>query len=124
MLDRVHAYMGGTVKSIGGHPITIGGTPNHAHLLVTLPATITAAYAVGNIKANLTGWAHKNIPTMSDFAWQGGYGVFSVSRSQIDVVASYIRDQQRHHETMTFEEEFVAMLKKHGLEYDARYVWG
>ena len=90
MLARIHAYMGGIVKNIGGHPIAIGGTVNHVHLLITLPAAIAASVAVGKIKSNLTGWAHKTFPTMSEFAWQEGYGAFSVSRSNIDAVTQYI----------------------------------
>ena len=123
-LSEVHAYMGGIVRNLKGMAIAIGGTANHAHLLISLPASMAPAEAVGKIKANLTGWVHESIPTMSDFCWQEGYGAFAVSRSQIDTVAKYIQNQAKHHETMTFEQEYLAFLKKHDIEYDERYVWG
>ena len=122
-LPDVHAYMGGIVRNLKGKAIAIGGTTNHAHLLIGLPSAIAPAAAVGKIKANLTGWVHETFPAMSDFRWQEGYGAFSVSRSHIDSVASYILNQAKHHETITFEQEYLALLKKHNIEYDERYVW-
>ena len=122
-LPDVHAYMGGIVRNLKGKAIAIGGTTNHAHLLIGLPSAIAPATAVGKIKANLTGWVHETFAAMSSFRWQEGYGAFSVSRSQIDTVASYILNQAKHHETITFEQEYLALLKKHNIEYDERYVW-
>jgi len=92
------------------------------HLLIELPSTLAPAQAVGKIKANLTRWVHEDIPAMSDFKWQEGYGAFAVSRSKIDVVAKYIQNQAAHHETLTFEQEYLALLQKHNIEYDERYV--
>ncbi len=123
-LVRIHAYLGGIVKNIGGYPITIGGTANHAHLLITLPGAIAISVAVGKIKSNSSKWVHENFPVMSEFAWQEGYGAFSVSRSNIHAVAQYIADQEEHHKTMTFKEEFLTLLKKHDIEYDQQYIWG
>ncbi|MDY7010080.1 MAG: IS200/IS605 family transposase [Planctomycetota bacterium] len=123
MLARVHGYMGGIVKNIDGHPITIGGTTNHAHLLVTLPGSTAISEGVGKIKSNLSKWVHEKFPAMSGFAWQEGYGAFSVSRSNIDAVTQYIANQDKHHKTMTFQEEFLALLKKHDIEHDERYIW-
>ncbi len=76
------------------------------------------------LKKDSSKWIKTKGDDLADFYWQAGYGAFSVSRSQIDSVASYIHDQRRHHATMTFEEEFIAMLTKHGVQYDPRYVWG
>ena len=123
MMSDIHAYMGGIARNLHGTAIAIGGTANHAHVLVGLPASVRIATAVGKIKANSTGWIHSTFPTMSDFSWQTGYGAFTVSRSQIDAVASYIANQAVHHKTQTFEEEFLLLLKKHGIEYDERYLW-
>ena len=109
-LCDMHAYMGGIVRKLKGKAIAIGGTANHVHLLIGLPSAIAPAEAVGKIKANLTGWVHKTIIAMSDFRWQEGYGAFAVSRSQIDTVASYILNQAKHHETITFEQEYLALL--------------
>jgi putative transposase len=121
-LPDVHAYMGGIVRNLKGCALAIGGTSNHVHLLIGLPSAIAPAEAVGKIKANLTGWVHENITTMSNFRWQEGYGAFAVSCSQIDTVAHYILNQPRPHETLTFEQEYLALLKKHNIDYDERYV--
>ncbi|MBL7219306.1 MAG: transposase [Phycisphaerae bacterium] len=121
-LPEVHAYMGGIVRNLKGNVLAIGGTSNHAHLLIGLPSAMAPAEAVGKIKANLTGWVHQNITAMSSFRWQEGYGAFAVSCSQIDTVASYILNQPKHHETLTFEQEYLALLKKHNIDYDERYV--
>ena len=121
-LPDIHAYMGGIVRSLKGKALAIGGTTNHAHLLIGLPSLMAPATAVGKIKANLTGWVHGTITAMSDFRWQDGYGAFSVSRSQIDTVASYIHTQVKHHETITFEQEYLSLLQKHDIDYDERYV--
>jgi len=122
-LSDVHAYMGGIVRNLKGKALAIGGTANHAHLLVGLPSAIAPATAVGKIKANLSRWVHGTFAEMSSSCWQKGYGAFSVSRSQIDTVASYILGQAKHHETITFEREYLALLKKHDIEYDEQYVW-
>jgi len=123
-LSEVHAYIGGIVRNLKGKAIAIGGTANHVHLLIELPSAMAPAQAVGKIKANLTRWVHENITAMSDFQWQEGYGAFAVSRSQIDIVAKYIQNQIKHHETITFEQEYLAFLQKHNIEYDERYVLG
>ena len=68
-------------------------------------------------------WVHDTFPAEADFGWQEGYAAFSVSRSNVTQVAAYIEQQEAHHKRMTFEEEFVALLKRHGIEYDSKYVW-
>ena len=102
----------------------IGGTTNHAHLLVSLPAATPVSDAMRSIKCNTTTWVRKEFATLREFAWQEGYGAFSVSRSNLDAVAQYIKNQKRHHEGISFEEEFVQLLKKHDIDYDERYIWG
>ena len=122
-MPELHAYMGGIVRNLKGTPLAIGGTENHAHLLVGLPPTIVFAQVVAKIKANSAGWVKDAFPTMADFRWQEGYGAFTVSRSQVETVAEYIRNQAEHHKTMTFEEEYIAFLKKHGIPYEENDVF-
>jgi len=122
-LDRLHSYMGGIVRRLKGTPIAVGGTMNHAHVLASVPSTLSLSHVVGKIKANSSKWARQDILAMADFGWQEGYSAFTVSRSKIDSVAKYIAGQMKHHDAMTFEEEFVELLRKHGVDYDERYIW-
>jgi len=121
--ERIHGCMGGIVNNLQGLPIRIGGTRDHVHILCALRADMSPAEAVQKIKANTTGWIHKTLPSMDDFAWQEGYGGFTVSRSNIDAVADYIANQEVHHRTMTFQEEFLLLLKKHDVQYDPATIW-
>jgi len=101
----------------------INGTKDHAHLLVELPPTVAVAKAVGTIKANASGWIHDTWSKRSLFAWQEGYGAFSVSRSNRDSVAEYVRSQKEHHRTMRFKKELMTLLRKHDVAFDERSIW-
>jgi putative transposase len=101
--------------------IAAGGMPNHSHLLFLLPATVSLASAINIFKTNSSRFLHERGLA---FQWQNGYGAFSVSISQIDDVIDYIRSQPDHHKKMTFEQEFLALLKKAGVPYDPKYVMG
>jgi putative transposase len=101
--------------------VAAGGMPNHCHLLFLLPATISLASAINIFKTNSSRFLHE---CGLVFQWQNGYGAFSVSVSQLDQVAAYIRHQPDHHKKMTFEEEFLALLKNAGIPYDPKYVLG
>jgi len=103
--------------------MAVGGTSDHVHILVSLPASISVAHGVQLIKSNSSRWVHESSPELQDFQWQTGYGAFSVSPSLIDEVISYIHNQEAHHRVTGFQEEYLSFLKKHGLEYDSRYVW-
>ena len=94
---------------------------DHAHLLIQLPATLALSKAVQLVKGGSSQWVGEHGP---EFAWQEGYGAFSVSKSNIDAVVKYIANQEAHHRKISFEDEFIALLKKHGIEYDPRYVFG
>ncbi|MBZ5507594.1 MAG: transposase [Acidobacteriia bacterium] len=100
---------------------SIGGMEDHIHLLLQFPPTLMIADAIRDIKSNSSGWMSREI---GRFAWQQGYGGFGVSKSNIAAVVRYIQNQERHHRKMTFEEEFIALLEKHGIEYDRQYVFG
>ena len=107
-----------------GHKIPLlaaGGMPNHSHLLFLLPASIPLASAINLFKTNSSRFLHERGLV---FQWQNGYGAFSVSASQLDQVTTYIQNQREHHKKMTFEEEFLALLKKAGVSYDPAHVFG
>jgi len=104
--------------------LAVGGIEDHVHLLISLPATMNISKAMQLIKGGSSKWLHDEFPDQREFAWQEGYGAFSIATSQIDSTKEYIANQVNHHAVKTFEEEFIAILNKHGIEYDPRYVWG
>jgi putative transposase len=118
---QMWAYMAGICKNESMFVHAIGGVADHVHLLVRIPATLALAKAVATIKANSSRWA---VEQGHRFAWQQGYGAFSVSASVVPTVVRYIRNQEAHHRKMNFEAEFVALLKKHGVEFDPKFVFG
>jgi len=111
-------YMAGICKQQRIFVHEIGGMEDHAHVLFQLPPTWSLSNAVLEIKTSSSRWMGRS------FAWQRGFGAFSVSSSNLDAVIRYIRTQRAHHRKMSFEEEFIALLKKHGVEFDPRYVFG
>jgi REP element-mobilizing transposase RayT len=115
--------MGGILRDIGATPLILNGTEDHAHQLLGIPATRSVAEVVRMVKANSSKWVHDEFPSHQDFAWQSGYGAFSVSQSNVDSVRQYIVAQEEHHKTMSFQQEYLAFLKRHGIAYDERYVW-
>ncbi|MCG3145685.1 MAG: hypothetical protein HONDAALG_03327 [Gammaproteobacteria bacterium] len=119
---RLHAYVGGIVNDLGGVPETIGGVEDHVHLLIGLRATHRLADVLREIKASSSKWVHEEFKKPS-FAWQEGYGAFTVSASQIEVVKNYIANQEEHHRKKTFQEEYLGFLIQSGVEYDEKYLW-
>jgi putative transposase len=122
--QRLWPFMGGIARENNMKALAIGGIEDHVHLLLSLPATASVAKAIQVIKGGSSKWIHENFPEHRDFAWQEGYGAFSVAISQIQATVRYIQTQQEHHRKRTFEEEFLCFLKKHEIEYDERYVLG
>ena len=122
--ERLFAYMGGIAGENKIKAISIGGTMDHVHMLTLIPASMPIAKAVQLIKGGSSKWLHENIIPLKNFAWQEGYGAFSISASQLSEVISYIDGQEEHHRIKTFQEEYLSFLNKYNIEYDERYVWG
>ena len=121
---RLYAYMGGIIRNEGGHLLEIGGMADHVHLLVQLTVIDKFSNLIRDMKAHSSGWVHRHFPNLKHFTWQEGYGSFSVSYSVLEKTKRYIQNQEQHHKTMTFEEEYIKYLKLHGVEYDERFVFG
>lgn len=121
--DRLWAYIGGIARQHGMTALAVGGAEDHAHILVALPATITVVAAMREIKRGSSLWMHE-VCAKPQFAWQEGYGAFSIGYSQMEATVRYIAGQHEHHRQHDFQAEFVAILRKHCIEYDPRYVWG
>jgi putative transposase len=100
--------------------LAIGGVADHVHILVLLPTTLSVAKALQLLKGNSSKWVHETFQKLHSFEWQEGYGAFSIAISGIDATVAYIRNQAEHHRTRSFREEFVTMLRRHGLNYDQR----
>ncbi len=120
---EMHAYLGGVSGQLDCPPIIVGGPDDHVHLLCRLSRTISQADWVKELKRVSSVWVKQRAPALVEFAWQGGYGAFSVSASATDRTRDYIARQAEHHKQQTFQDEYRAFLTKHGLEWDERYVW-
>ena len=118
---RIYSFIASIAREHKIPLLAAGGMPNHSHLLFLLPATISLATAINTFKTNSSRFMHERGLA---FQWQDGYGAFSVSPSQLDKVTAYIRNQREHHKKVTFEQEFLALLKKAGVPYDPKYVLG
>ena len=117
------AYMGGIVREMGGVARIINGLEDHVHMLISLAADVAISECSRVVKTNSSRWVHETFANHRNFAWQTGYGAFSVSASNGKQVIKYIRDQERHHRRMTFQEEFITLLRKHGVSFDERFLW-
>ncbi len=121
--DRLYGFIGGIVNNKNGKLICGGGMEDHIHLLVSLPSTVDISEIVNAMKSNSSRWIHESFTDQKDFAWQKGYGAFSVSKSGEQGVIKYIRNQREHHRRNDFKQEFLILLQKHEIEYDERYLW-
>ena len=118
---RLFAYLGGIIREMDGTALIVNGTADHVHMLVRIRPAQSAAQIMRVVKANSSRWVHEK--WSREFAWQTGYGVFSVSESNVADVVKYIAEQEEHHRKHSFQEEFVAFLKKNNVAYDERYIW-
>jgi REP element-mobilizing transposase RayT len=109
--------------TVGAPAIKIGGVEDHVHILCRFGRTGSIADLVRDLKRDSAVWLKRTFPTLSEFDWQDGYGAFSISPAHVDVLIKYISNQEKHHQKVSFQDEYLAMLKKYNLEYDERYVW-
>ncbi len=121
--EELWAYIGGVARNHKFQCIQAGGISDHLHALIRLPAAVPIPSTLQFMKGLPSKWVHETNRAPS-FDWQQGYAAFSVSRSQVGEVVEYIRNQAEHHKTRSFEDELITMLTKHGVQYDARYVFG
>jgi putative transposase len=122
--ERLWPYMGGVARDSNMRALAVGGTADHIHIPLSIPSTTPIAKAIQLIKGNSSKWISDTFPGLGDFAWQEGYGAFSISVSGIDETIAYIQSQDEHHRRRTFQEEFLAFLRKHNIAYDERYIRG
>ena len=120
---RLYEYMGGIVRAEKGVLYAIGGMPDHVHLLLRWRTDDAIADLLRTVKSRSSLWVHQTFPQSASFAWQEGYGVFSVSKSVESDVKAYIEHQAEHHRKRDFKSEFLALLRAHQVEFDERYVF-
>ena len=119
--SRLHEYMGGTIRGLGGHSQVVGGVADHVHSLVGLKATHRLSDFMRELKKATSVWVHDEIH-LREFLWQEGYAAFTVSATARDAVEKYILNQEEHHRRRSFREELIEMLGKAGIEYDSKYL--
>ena len=122
--QRVWAYLGGIARDNDLKPVRFGGIENHVHLLLGIPPTIAVSKAVQLLKGGSSKWMKENFPGTASFGrWQDGYAAFTVSKSQLPEIETYIQNQLEHHRVKSFEEEYRAFLDRHDITYDERYLF-
>lgn len=116
--ERLYPYLGGIARESRLKSLAIGGVSEHVHLLISLPATLAIAKGVQTLKSNSSKWMHETFPRLRSFAWQEGYGAFSIGRSGMADTIAYIGNQEEHHRKRTFRDEFESILRKHDIEFE------
>jgi putative transposase len=122
--ERLYPYINAIAKENKFIVLCIGGTADHMHLLLSLPSTISLADSMRFLKGGSSHWLRETFDELRVFSWQEGYGAFSIGESQIERTKEYIRNQEEHHKKITFQEEYLAFLKRNRIQYDEKYVWG
>lgn len=121
--EELYKYMGGILANIECSPILIGGVEDHVHVLCNLSRKLAIMNLVEELKTEPSKWLKTKRPDLAEFHWQAGYGVFSVSQSNVEAVKSYIANQEEHHKKMSFQDEFRKLCERHGVGIDEKYVW-
>jgi len=122
--QRLWEYLGGIARKHKMSALQIGGISDHVHVLVHAPAALSPSQIAQYLKGDSSKWIHAELERLRNFAWQDGYGAFTVSTSRIPQVVRYIQNQREHHRKKTFQEEYLELLHGHGIQYDERYLWG
>ena len=120
---EMHSYLGGVSRSMDCPPIIVGGVADHVHILARLGKSVSQSEWAKEVKRVSSVWIKEREPKLEEFAWQGGYGSFSVDRTTVEKVLRYIERQEEHHRIHSFQDEFRAILKQHGIEWDEKYIW-
>ena len=120
---RLFQYIGGIARENKMKLLSAGGVDDHVHLLISFPSTISVSKGLQLIKGNSSKWIHETFPNNRSFGWQEGYGAFSIGMSDVERTIKYILNQAEHHRKIDFKTEFLSFLKKHGIEYDERYIF-
>ena len=121
--EECHRYMGGILTNLECQPLIVGGVEDHVHWLCALARTRPPAEVIKEVKRGSSLWIKEREPTLADFAWQNGYGMFSIGFSQVEAVRGYIGGQEQHHGRISFADEFRALLLRYEIAFDERYVW-
>jgi REP element-mobilizing transposase RayT len=121
--EEIFCYLGGAVNALGGQSLLVNGPGDHVHMLFVQPPVLSISTLMEKVKANSSGWVKERWPDRGYFGWQTGYAAFSVSRSHVEQVKRYIRNQEEHHRKVSFQEEVLAFLDRQGIQYDPRYVF-
>ncbi len=119
----MHAYLTGTCNNQQSPAITVGGVEDHVHILCRLSKTLDVSVLIRELKRESSKWIKEQDLALAEFAWQNGYGAFSVSPSHVDALKHYILNQEEHHGAESFQDEYRRLCAKYGLEIDERYVW-
>ena len=120
---NLHAYLATVARNTDCEAYRVGGVADHVHLAIRLSRTVTIAALVETLKTASAKWLKSQSPGLAAFSWQRGYGCFSIGPSDLDALRAYIDDQENHHRTRTFQDEFRMFLKRYGVEYNEAYVW-
>ncbi|KIA89813.1 IS200/IS605 family transposase [Kaistella jeonii] len=121
--EELFNYLGGICKNLECNPIQVGGYKDHVHILCLLSKKIPLMKLIEEVKSHSSKWIKTKGKEFENFYWQNGYGAFSVNPSEIEIVKNYIMVQDEHHKTKSFQEEFLAFLKKYDIKCDERYIW-
>jgi len=119
----LHAYLAGICRALGSEAFRVGGTQDHVHIACTLPRTLTVSKLLEEIKSSSSTWLKTRDLGCRDFAWQAGYGAFSLGQSQLAALLRYIDCQVEPHQSLSFHDELLELLQKYRVEYDERYLW-
>jgi len=121
--EKLHAYLAGVCRNLGSPALIVGGVEDHVHILCREGKTISVSDLIRELKRDSSKWVKQESPDLPSFYWQQGYGAFSISPSHLDAIKAYIANQEEHHKTNTFQDEFRRLLTEYEIEYDERYVW-
>ena len=121
--EELHRYLGGILSNRGCQPISVGGPADHVHLLAALSRTEAASELIKELKRGSGAWLKANHADLRTFAWQNGFGIFSIGLSQVETLRDYIARQEEHHRRLSFQEEYLRLLRRYEIAFDERYLW-